>query len=320
MSQPAKPSPLGRGLSALFGDADTSYQAPPKQSVARATPPQPINAQPTPLSTAPTPVKQGHPHTLPLSWLQPGVNQPRRNFNAEQLNGLADSIRERGIIEPLIIRPMPGLTNAYEIVAGERRWRAAQLAMLHEVPVVVRDMSDREALEFGLIENIQRQDLTPIEEGEGYRRLLDEFNYTQDDLAKIVGKSRPHITNFIRLLTLPDSVKQMLNDGIITYGHARAIVPTRDPAAIAKEIVARGLNVRQTEALAKLHMDNPEIHIAVAKRREAITADAIALERDIERVIGMKVRIAPKGKGGSLTVTYHSLDQMDALIQKLKSE
>jgi len=296
-----KPSPLGRGLSALFGDADASYQP---------TPPRAHAAE----SEA---AKQASQRVMPLTWLQPGAFQPRRHFDDEALKGLTESIRERGILEPIVVRLVAGTQESFEIVAGERRWRAAQRAGLHDVPVIVRALSDREALEYGLIENVQRQDLSPLEEAEGYKRLLEEFSHTQDNLAKIVGKSRPHITNMLRILALPAPVKQMIDKGEITLGHARAIITARDPLALAHEIVKKGLNVRQAEALAKRESENPQIH-----KRKAATkqdADIIALEKDLERATGLKVKIHAQGRSGSLSFYYHQLDQLEVLVKKLKS-
>ncbi len=293
-----KPSPLGRGLSALFGDADASYQP-----AARI-------GEPAAAS------KAGGMQRMSVAWLKSGVFQPRRHFNDEALGELADSIRERGILEPLLVRPLPGERDSYEIIAGERRWRAAQIAGLHEVPVMVRELTDREAMEFGIIENVQREDLSPIEEGEGYKRLIEEFGHTQDALGKIVGKSRPHITNMLRLLSLPEGVRDLIASGKLTTGHARALVPTKNPLALAQEVVKKGLNVRQTETLAKRAQDNPEIH----KRRGADeeNADVLALEKELERVIGLKIKIATKGKAGTLTLHYTSLDQLDDIIKKLR--
>jgi ParB family chromosome partitioning protein len=300
MNQITKPSPLGRGLSALFGDADASYQA-KQQSQPSATPAQ---------------FNDRGMRRMPLTWLQPGAFQPRRHFDQDALKGLAESIKERGILEPLLVRPMPG-RDTCEIIAGERRWRAAQMAGLHDVPVIVRDMDDRAALEFGLIENVQRQDLSPLEEAEGYKRLLEEFSHTQENLAKIVGKSRPHITNLLRILGLPQAVKQMIENGDLTLGHARAIVTARDPLALAQEIVKKGLNVRQAEALVKRTSDNPQIH----KRKPASQqdADTIAFEKDLERATGLKVKIHSQGKSSSLTFYYHELEQLDELTKKLKT-
>ncbi|MFY9288252.1 MAG: ParB/RepB/Spo0J family partition protein [Alphaproteobacteria bacterium] len=294
-----KPAPLGRGLSALFGDADASYQPKPIQPKA---------------AVAPAQNERGL-RTMPLAWLQPGSYQPRRHFDEDAIKGLAQSIQERGILEPLLVRSVPNAKDAFEIIAGERRWRAAQIAGLHEVPVVVREITDREALEFGLIENIQRQDLSPLEESEGYQRLIDEFNYTQENLAKIVGKSRPHITNMLRLLTLPAAVKQMIEMGDLTLGHARALITCKDPVALAKEIARKGLNVRQAESLA-----NQSKGKVTAKRSENTTesSDVVALEKELERVIGLKVKVKTEGKAGSLTLFYKDLDQLDDIIKKLR--
>ncbi len=292
-----KPSPLGRGLSALFGDADASYQ-------------------PSRLAEHPT-SRAGSIQRLPVTALTSGAFQPRRRFDDEALKELSHSIRERGILEPLLVRPVPGAKDNYEIVAGERRWRAAQLAGLHDVPAMVRELTDREALEFGIIENVQREDLSPIEEAEGYKRLIEEFGHTQEALGKIVGKSRPHITNILRLLSLPEEVRDMIAAGKLTMGHARALVPVKNPLELAREIIKKGLNVRQAETLAKRAQDNPEIH----KKRtdDKAAADILALEKELERVVGLKIKIATKGKGGTLTIHYTDLDQLDDLIRKLRS-
>ena len=294
-----KPSPLGRGLSALFGDADASY-----------TPA-------APRASESAPAKAGTLQRMPVTWLKSGMFQPRRHFDEQALQELAASIRERGILEPLLVRALSGKPNSYEIIAGERRWRAAQIAGLHEVPALVRELTDREALEFGIIENVQREDLSPLEEGEGYKRLLEEFGHTQDALAKIVGKSRPHITNMLRLLTLPEGVRQLIAEGKLTTGHARALVPAKNPLALAQEIVRKGLNVRQAETLAKRDQDNPEIHKKKANAQDG--ADVIALEKELERVIGLKVKITTKGKAGTLALHYTDLDQLDDIIKKLRA-
>jgi len=304
MNQPVKPSPLGRGLSALFGDTDASYQAPAKPII-------------RPAAIEPNVAKTGV-VTLPLAWLQPGTFQPRRMFDEEALKGLADSIRERGILEPLLVRTVKNHADLYEIVAGERRWRAAQLAGLHEVPVMIRELSDREALEFGLIENIQRQNLSPLEEAEGYQRLLGEFDHSPEALSKIVGKSRPHIANMLRLLSLPAPVKQMIDKGDLTMGHARAIITTPDPLALAKEIVKKGLNVRQAEALAKRGSGKPGHSKNKDAQQPTQNADTLALEKEIERLIGLRVKIHTYGKAGSITILYDNLDQLDGIIKKLK--
>jgi ParB family chromosome partitioning protein len=294
MNQITKPAPLGRGLSALFGDADSSYRAQPLTRGDKST----------------------GARTLPVAWLQPGIYQPRRNFDEPSIAELAESIRERGILQPLLVRPVPEAKDLFEIIAGERRWRASQLAGLHEVPVIVRELTDREALEFGLIENVQRQDLSPLEEAEGYRRLMDEFRHTQDDLGKIVGKSRSHIANMMRLLTLPPAVKQMIEKGELSAGHARTLVTAKDSLQLALEIVKKGLNVRQAEALAKQLAENPQIH----KKKNAAAADAniAVLEKELERATGLKTSIVTKGSAGTVTLHYQNLEQMDAIIKKLR--
>lgn len=324
MPQPAKPAPLGRGLSALFGDTDASYQASrqpqptPRSSAAIAALASVQQANPDVAAEAAETGGSGKQGTLnmPVTWLHPCPFQPRRHFDEDALHGLADSIRERGILEPLLVRPVEGEKDKYEIIAGERRWRASQIAGQHDVPVVVRKLTDREALEFGLIENIQREGLSPLEEAEGYKRLIEEFDHTQDDLAKIVGRSRPHITNMLRILTLPPEVIAMIEKGELTMGHARAVITARDPVEVAQMVVKKGLNVRQAEALAKKMNDNPQIH----KRKANSEADAniVALEKDIERSLGLKVKLQTQGKSGTVTLYYHSLDQLEELIMRLK--
>lgn len=305
MNQPVKPSPLGRGLSALFGDADASYA------------PKPMAPQPVPQAVpAPVAEAKGPPTQLPVVWLQPGAFQPRRHFDDEALKGLAGSIKERGILEPLVVRPLANAKDAYEIIAGERRWRASQMAGLHDVPVVVRHLSDREALEFGLIENVQRQDLSPLEEAEGYKRLMDEFQHTQEGLAKIVGKSRAHIGNTLRILTLPQPVRAMIENGDITLGHARALITLRDPLAAAQQIVKKGLSVRQAEALAQREHEEADPKKQKAKAQEDLAVTT--LEKDLQRMVGLKVKIVPKGRAGTFTIFYQDLDQLDLIIKRLK--
>ncbi len=213
---------LGRGLSALIGEEAVPTRG-ESQAAQRAT------------------------HKLPVAFLRPNKLQPRKRFAPEDLHDLAESVKEKGVLQPILVRPVKGEANAYEIVAGERRWRAAQMAKLHDVPVVVREMGDSESLEIAIIENVQRADLNAIEEAAAYYELMDRFKYTQEQVAKEVGKSRPHIANTLRLLTLPDSVKAMLGDGKLTAGHARTLIGLPDAEARALEIVAGGLNVRQAE-------------------------------------------------------------------------
>jgi len=307
-----KPAPLGRGLSALFGDADASYQA-PRRAASHAqphVPPQKENDK----THAPSGIR-----TLPITWLQPGAYQPRRTFNDEAIQELAGSIRERGVLQPLMVRPLAE-KDSYEIICGERRWRAAQVAGTHEVPVIVRNMTDREAMEIGLIENVQRQDLSLIEEGEGYRRLMEEFDYSQEALSKIVGKSRPHITNLIRLLTLPESVKTMVDSGELTMGHARCIMVAKDPVSFAKDIVKKGLNVRQTEVLAKKIAQGPSEKLD-RDTKKFLDQSTIALERDLSNKLGLKAKIKMEGdSSGMLALHFADLDQLDNLIRRLSRD
>jgi ParB family chromosome partitioning protein len=299
-----KPAPLGRGLSALFGDADVSYQ--------------PKNASAAPSSSGASGSAQTAPQKLPIEWIQPGAFQPRRHFDDTAIQELADSIKERGILQPLMVRPLEGEKDLYEIIAGERRWRAAQIVGLHEVPVLIRSFTDREAMEIGLIENVQRQDLSLIEEAEGYRRLIEEFHHTQENLAKIVGKSRPHIANLLRLLKLPSSVRQMLSDGSLSMGHARAIVTADNPETVAKEIVKKGLNVRQAEALAKKLSDG---RFAKKERtRKDVDPNILSLENNLQNALGLKVRLQSNGATGTLVLHYGDLDQLDLILKKLQAE
>jgi len=303
-----KPAPLGRGLSALFGDADASYQPQAGLATIAAVANMPADGQTV--------------RRLPIEWLQPGAYQPRRRFDETEIDALAESIRERGVLQPLLVRPIKGEKDAFEIVAGERRWRAAQKAGVHALPALVRDMHDREAMEIGLIENVQRQDLSPLEEAEGYRRLLDEFNHSQEALARIVGKSRPHITNTLRLLKLPEGVKAMLEDGRLSMAHARAIVTAGDPETLAKEIVKKNLSARQAEALAKRETGG---RFAKKKERAATaakgkSADLLAIEKSMSSVVGMKVRIHPlTNESGTLAIHYDTIDQFEELLSRLQA-
>ncbi|CAO3355903.1 ParB/RepB/Spo0J family partition protein [Azospirillum sp. 11R-A] len=293
----ARRASLGRGLSALFGEATEDYSALDK-------------------------VRQSK--QVPIEFVHPGKYQPRRKFDDEAIQGLVESIRDKGILQPLLVRRDAEDANSYELIAGERRWRAAQIAGLHEVPVIIRDLSDREALEIALIENIQRQDLTPLEEAEGYRRLMEEFEHTQEDLARAVGKSRSHVANMMRLLALPEPVKSMVQDGALTAGHARALLTAPDPAAVAREVVTRGLNVRQTEDL--MRGDQPKAKKGKAAAGGAGSApamkdvDLINLEEEISARIGLKVAINPQGQRGTITIHYQTLDQLDDVLHRLGGE
>jgi ParB family chromosome partitioning protein len=276
------PSRLGRGLSALIPD-------PPPGSEA------------------------GSLRTLPIEALEPGPFQPRGGMDKASLQELADSIRENGILQPILARPKPESPDSYQIVGGERRWRAAQLAQLHEVPVVLRDLGDREAMAAGLVENLQRQDLNTMEEAEGYRRLLDEFGLTQEGLGQVVGKSRSHVANTLRLLGLPSEVRDLVHNGVLSAGHARTLVGAADPGRLAAQIVARGLNVRQAEALASAQ-GRPR---PGARDRAPRDPETAALERDLTERLGLRVAVKQQGKGGEVVIQYRDLDQLDGLIRLL---
>jgi ParB family transcriptional regulator, chromosome partitioning protein len=250
--------------------------------------------------------------TVPIEFLRPSALQPRRRFAEDELAALTESIRAKGVMQPLLVRRAPEGRDQYEIVAGERRWRAAQLAGCHELPVVIYALSDREALELALLENVQRQDLTPLEEAEGYRRLIDEFGHTQEELARALGKSRSHVANLIRLLGLAAPVRAMLESGQLSAGHARALLGARDPRPLARQVVARGLNVRQTEALVR--NERPTAKLRSPQPRDA---DAMALERDLAARLGLPVRLQTRGHGGTLSISYRSLEQLDGLIKRL---
>ncbi len=284
VSEDSKRRNLGRGLSALFGEESEDIAAHDRERPAK---------------------------TVPVELLRAGRFQPRRRFDDDALRALADSIREKGVLQPLLVRRHPDAANAYEIIAGERRWRAAQLAQLHEVPVVVREFNDREALEIALVENIQREDLSALEEAEGYRRLMEEFSHTQEALAKAVGKSRSHVANMMRLLSLPDAVRQLVETGALSAGHARALLNAADPAGLAREIVRRGLNVRQAERLAQAGK--------TARRGAAPVkdADTVALERDLANLLGLKVTVSFAPRGGALTIHYRTLEQLDDVLRRL---
>lgn len=281
---------LGRGLSALFGDDETPA---PQQ-------------------------KQDNLRSLPVEQLKPSRFQPRRHFDAENLAALTESVREKGILQPILVRRDPSDSNRYEILAGERRWRAAQVVQLHEVPVVVREIDDREALEIALVENLQRQDLSALEEAEAYQRLMDEFRHTQEAVAQAVGKSRSHVANTLRLLELPLTVKRLLGEGKLTAGHARALLGTEDPVVLANEVVRRGLNVRQAERLAKRGKIKSTARQAQPKAfGDTKDADTRALERELSMVLGLIVSIDPTGTGGTITIRYQTLEQLDDVLRRL---
>jgi ParB family transcriptional regulator, chromosome partitioning protein len=250
---------------------------------------------------------------VPLASLKPGRFNPRRNFAETQLEELAASIRERGLVQPLVVRPSSIETESFEIVAGERRWRAAQLAGLHELPVVVRALSDQEAVEIAIIENVQREDLNAIEEGEGYKLLMDGHGYTQEDLARVIGKSRSHLANTLRLLKLPEDVQELVRTGAISAGHARALIGRADASRLAARIVNEGLTVRQIEALVKDAVTKPK------REKPRKDADTKAAELELSEALGLGVEIRRKGKSekGELRIRYTSLDQLEDLRYRL---
>jgi ParB family chromosome partitioning protein len=253
---------------------------------------------------------------IPVEQIEANPDQPRRTFSEDALSELVASVREKGIIQPLILRPNPRNPNGYEIVAGERRWRAAQRAQLHEVPAIVRQLDDTEVLELAIIENIQRADLNAVEEAAGYRQLMDRFGHTQEKLAEVLGKSRSHIANLLRLLNLPDAVLAMLRSGELSAGHARALITAADPLALARLVVSRGLSVRQTEALAK---DAGKPKPTDRQAPPMKDADTQVLEKDLAAALGMRVSIQhPAGSaGGAVTITYKDLEQLDEICRRL---
>jgi len=286
---------LGMGLQALLGEA--------AKGPSSDTPPQ----------------SRGGVREVEIARIKPNPGQPRIHFDEESLNELADSIRERGVLQPILLRPEG---EDFQIIAGERRWRAAQRARLHTIPAIVREIDESTTAELALIENIQRQDLNALEEAEGYRQLIQRHGHTQDDVGKIVHKSRSHITNLLRLLELPDFVKQSLLKGDISMGHARAIAAAPDPELLAREIVVKGLSVRQAEALArrqKLPVD-AGARGKGANAPQSVDSDLLALERQLGDILGLKVQVAHKGAGGTVALHYTSLDQLDMICQRLSGE
>ncbi|MEC9347594.1 MAG: ParB/RepB/Spo0J family partition protein [Pseudomonadota bacterium] len=255
---------------------------------------------------------------LPTADLRPGKYQPRRQFDEEEMRALVLSIRRQGVLQPILVRHHPAESGAYEIIAGERRWRAAQQAQLHEVPVLIRDFDDRETLEVALVENLQRQDLNPLEEAEAYRRLADEFGHAQAEIAEAVGKSRSHVANTVRLLALPDDVKDYVRSGRLSAGAARAILTADDPAALARQAVERGLNVRELEAIRR-DVDQAASTPAGRKSRgsQQKDPDTQALERSMAEALGIEVDIRHKGQGGEVRLRYQTLEQLDLLCQRL---
>jgi ParB family chromosome partitioning protein len=253
----------------------------------------------------------------PIEFLRPNPRNPRQAFGDSELHELAESIRERGIIQPILVRHLAGMSNVYEIIAGERRWRAAQRVGLHEVPIVIVEADDRQSLEFAIIENVQRSDLNALEEALGYERLTSEFSYNQSELAKIIGKSRSHVTNTIRLLKLPEEAKKYLVDGSISAGHARALLSVENPEKLARQIVDEGLTVRDVERLVQERAAPAENKQPVKARPEK-DADTRALEKLLTDLLGLTVKINHQGENGDLRIQYRSLEQLDLLCKRLQ--
>ncbi len=288
---------LGRGLSALMADVGLDPESPSG-----------VRAEAADLSQL---------RQVPIDEISPNPDQPRRRFNEAALHELAMSISEKGILQPLVVRAVSGQAAGYQIVAGERRWRAAQIAQMPSIPVIVRDLSDQEVLEVAIIENIQREELNAIEEATGYRQLIERFGHTQDKIAEALGKSRSHIANLLRLLNLPDGVQNMVTSGTLTAGHARALVTAENPLALAQQVVGKGLSVRETERLAR-HVSNKGN--SEAFRNPQKDADTRALEEDLSANLGMSVVIDHRAGGeGRLTIQYKELEQLDQLCQLLSS-
>lgn len=291
MADDAQRARLGRGLAALIGDVADEMDVADRARGQRR---------------------------VPVEFLRPNPRNPRKAFSDAELDNLANSIRERGIIQPIVVRSLPSLVDAFEIIAGERRWRAAQRAGLHDVPIVVIEADDRTSLELAIVENVQRADLNPVEEAAGYERLIAEFTYSQADLATIIGKSRSHVANTLRLLKLPASVQAMLESGELSAGHARALLAVTDPEAVARRIVEKGLNVRDVERLARedgAHQGAGPSHVRRTREKDP---DTRALEQALEDVLGLSVSIDHRGRGGELRIKYGSLDQLDVLCRKLR--
>lgn len=287
-------SRLGRGLAALIGDVGEEIGA-----IERA---------------------RGQ-RRVPVEFLRPNARNPRRSFTEADLDDLTASIKERGILQPIIVRTIPGMIDAYEIIAGERRWRAAQRAELHDVPVLLVEADDREALEIAIVENVQRADLNAIEEAAGYERLIAEFGYTQNDLARVIGKSRSHVANTLRLSKLPEPVRQMVSEGTVSAGHARALLSVSDPEFMAKKIVADGLSVRDIERIVQEEArGETKSAVPAAKPKAVKDADTRALEKALEEALGLAVTISHRANGsGELKIGYKTLDQLDALCRRLKA-
>ncbi len=284
-----KPNRLGRGLAALIGDMP------------------PIDAPRDAVG-----LSSGQ-KRLPLDFIIANRSNPRRDFDTDQLDELTSSIREKGVMQPLLVRPSED-PNIFEIIAGERRWRAAQRAGLHDVPVIIREVDDKEALELAIIENVQRVDLNPLEEALGYEQLIEQFSYTQQDLAQVIGKSRSHVANTLRLLKLPGDVREMVTNGQLTAGHARTLITADDPAGLARQIVEQGLSVREAEKLSQGGGDVSRRAPAEAAPKDA---DTLAIEKRLSDHLGLKVVLDHRDKGGKLEIRYRTLEQLDSVLTRL---
>lgn len=286
---------LGRGLAALIGEMD-------QPAALGASQPAQINPD----------------RLVPIEFVGRNPRNPRRYFDEAELQDLAASIRQHGIVQPVVVRTIA--PERFEIIAGERRWRAAQLAGFVEIPVIVRDVDDRTALEIAIVENVQRSDLNPLEEALGYDQLIAEHGYTQNDLGEIIGKSRSHVANSLRLLKLPEPVREMLASGALSAGHARALVPTSDPVALAKSIVAKGMSVRDAERLAQndIKAQSDPDHARKQTHREEKDADTLALERTLSDSLGLDVSVSHKAGGGYLRINYKTLEQLEEICRLLE--
>jgi ParB family chromosome partitioning protein len=291
---------LGRGLSALLGEGDAVDAARDMEGAAE-------NA-----SRSMSGVR-----TIPIELIEPNPDQPRKTFNEADLAELSESIAEKGLIQPILVRPLPGPTERYQIVAGERRWRAAQKARLHEAPCVVRELTDRETLEIAIVENVQRADLNAVEEARALRQLVETFGHTQEDVARALGKSRAHVANTLRLLALPGPVQDRLAAGEISAGHARAVATAPDPVALVDEIIAKGLSVRAAEALARKSAGRSERKGGAQPPKLEKDADTRALEADLAARLGLDVEINHSGERGEVRVRFASLEQLDEICRRL---
>jgi ParB family chromosome partitioning protein len=285
-TETARPSRLGRGLAALIGDVENEAAK----------------------------IERGRgQRKLPIAFLRPNPRNPRKAFADADLDDLTSSIRQKGVVQPLIVRPIAGSADAYEIVAGERRWRAAQKAGLHDVPVVVREASDKEALEIAIIENVQRSDLNALEESRGYQQLIDDHGYTQAELAEVIGKSRSHIANTLRLLNLPEAVQVYILDGRLSAGHARTLLTVSDPLAVAQRILSEGMSVREAEAI-----DAGEGRRKGGRKAASKDADTRALEKTLSDALGLAVTITHKRGRGDVRVKYKTLERLDEVCRRLR--